>query len=98
MTGQFMYTHIAKTRYPTWVDIENGSERVSGLTVNWTAIYEISKDKVTHAYNSSKTSWSKSRNVPVTILENFHDLDEPQENIACLGLFATYTRRVALFT
>ena len=38
MTGQFLYTRLAITGSPTGVETEKGSERVSGLTLNWTAI------------------------------------------------------------
>ena len=38
MTAQFLYTRLAITGSFTGVETEKGSERVSGLTLNWTAI------------------------------------------------------------
>ena len=38
MTGQFLYTHLAITGSSNGAEIKKGSERVYGLTLNWTAI------------------------------------------------------------
>ena len=38
VTGQFLYTRLAIAGSPTGVEIEKGSERVSGLILIWTAI------------------------------------------------------------
>ena len=38
MTGQFLYTRLVITGSLTGVDSEKGSDRVSGLILNWTAI------------------------------------------------------------
>ena len=38
MTGQFLYTRLAIKGSLTGVETEKGSERVSGLTLNWTTI------------------------------------------------------------
>ena len=37
MTGQCLYTHLAITGSPIGLETEKVSERVSGLTLNWTA-------------------------------------------------------------
>ena len=38
VTGEFLYTHLAITGSPTGVETKKGFERVSGLTLNWTAM------------------------------------------------------------
>ena len=38
MIGKFMYTRLAITGSPTGLETEKSSERVSGMTLNWTAI------------------------------------------------------------
>ena len=38
VTGQFLYARLAITGSPTRVETEKGSERVFGLTLNWTAM------------------------------------------------------------
>ena len=46
MTGKFLYTRLDMTESPTGVETENGSERVSRLTLNWIAILGVTKEIV----------------------------------------------------
>ena len=53
MTGQFVYNHLAITGSPTGVETEKGSERVSGLILNWTTIEGVTKEKVAPGSNNA---------------------------------------------
>ena len=53
MTGQLLCTHLGITGSPTMAETEKGSERVFGLTLNWTAMYGVTKERVASGSNNA---------------------------------------------
>ena len=52
--GHFLYTHLAMIGSPTRVETENISERVYGLTFNWTAnMLGVTKKRVDLGSNNA---------------------------------------------
>lgn len=53
VTGKFMYTRVAIIGSPTGVESEKRSERFSRLTLNFTAIYGVSKERIAPGSNKA---------------------------------------------
>ena len=46
--GQFLYTHLAIIGSRTGVETDKGYERVTGVTLNWTSMKGVTKERVAY--------------------------------------------------
>lgn len=68
MTGQFVYVRLAITQSLIGVETEKVFQKVFRLTLQFTVIYEATKEIVAPGSNKPKTSKLKTCNVLVTTL------------------------------
>ena len=54
MIEKFLNTRLATTGSPTGVETKKGSESVSGLTLNWTTMSGVTRERLATVSNNDK--------------------------------------------